>query len=134
MSKDAGDSGLPTYGEFARLVYNTAILSDPWLNGSERFRVRGMLLSEDDARRLLEAAEKVAYLHHELADIVRSNPRYLDDFFGMTPYQRAMWLASDGRWQGIARVDLFIGEDGRIRSCEMNSDTPSGEAEAVRGN
>jgi glutathionylspermidine synthase len=31
----------------------------------------------------------------------------------------------------MARADLFICEDGRIACCELNSDTPSGQPEAV---
>src|SRR5690606_22317549 len=53
------------------------------------------------------------------------------DFFSLTPYQKLMWLASEGRWHGIARLDAFLLEDGRIQICEMNSDTPSGEPEAT---
>src|SRR5262249_21693345 len=63
--------------------------------------------------------------------IVVRHPELLDQFFNFTPWQKAMWLASEGRWHGIARVDLFLCADGRVRACEMNSDTPSGEAEAV---
>jgi glutathionylspermidine synthase len=131
MNGEQREVSLPSYGEFARLLYRTSVLSDPWLNGVERFRVRGLVLTPDLAERLQDAAEKVAFLHHELVSIVRENPRFLDDFFALTPFQKLMWLASDGRWHGIARVDLFLCEDGNVRSCEMNSDTPSGEAEAV---
>lgn len=122
---------LPSYGDFAQGLYRTAILSDPWLGGKERFRLRGLILDEEQARRLKLVAERVAYLHHKVAEIVWHEPRLVDEYFGLTPYQKAMWLASEGRWHGIARVDLFICTDGRIRACEMNSDTPSGEAEAV---
>ena len=131
MNESQPESVFPSYGEFALSLYRTAILSDPWLEGSERFRLQGAVLDESQAARLAQAAERVAYLHHELAEIVWKQPHFLDDFFNLTPFQKAMWLASSGRWHGIARVDLFICEDGRVRACEMNSDTPSGEAEAV---
>lgn len=121
----------PSYGEFARMLYGTGIISDPWLGGRERFGLRGVVIDGDLARRLEQAAERFAWLHHELAGVVWEHPELLDDYFGLTPYQKAMWLASEGRWHGIARVDLFVCRDGRIRACEMNSDTPSGEAEAV---
>jgi glutathionylspermidine synthase len=122
---------LPTYGDFARMLYATCIISDPWIAGKERFRLQGVILTEDQAQQLNEAAERIGYLYHELTDIVLARPELLDDFYGLTPYQKAMWLESEGRWHGIARVDLFLCTDGKIRSCEMNSDTPSGEAEAV---
>ncbi|MEP7272514.1 MAG: glutathionylspermidine synthase family protein [Acidobacteriota bacterium] len=131
MNPASSEPVLPDYGEFARMLYRTAILSDPWLNGRERFRLRGVVLEEEKAAELKDAAERVAYLHHELATIVWSDPALLDDFFELTPFQKAMWLASGARWHGIARTDLFVCSDGRIRACEMNSDTPSGEAEAV---
>jgi glutathionylspermidine synthase len=124
-----------SYGDFARMLYATGVLSDPWLGGKERFRVRPALISESQAERLRAAAERVGLIYHELSEIVIRHPELLDQFFNLTPWQKAMWLASEGRWHGIARVDLFIcpngAEDGRVRACEMNSDTPSGEAEAA---
>jgi hypothetical protein len=125
------DLTLPDYGEFARLLYATCVLSDPWMNGKERFRLQGVVLGEERAAELCEVAERVGYVYHELAEVVAARPALLDEFFGLTPFQKAMWLASGGRWHGIARVDLFVCADGRVRSCEMNSDTPSGEAEAT---
>ncbi|MDX2033213.1 MAG: glutathionylspermidine synthase family protein [Blastocatellia bacterium] len=125
------DSQEMSYGEFARRLYATGMLSDPWLNGRERFRLQPVLLDSAEAGEFRLAAERIGFLYHELAEIVLDSPELLDEFFGLTPWQKAMWLASGGSWHGIARVDLFRCADGRIRSCEMNSDTPSGEAEAV---
>ena len=70
-------------------------------------------------------------MYQELVDLVWEEPRWLDDYFCLTPHQKLMWFAAQGRWHGIARADLFVCADGRIRCCEVNSDTPSGEAEAV---
>jgi glutathionylspermidine synthase len=106
-------------------------VSDPWLNGRERFRLQPAILSRELADDLSHGAECVAAVYHELTQLVLDHPELLDEFFQLTPWQKAMWLAAGGRWHGIARVDLFVCTDGRIRSCEMNSDTPSGEAEAV---
>ncbi len=121
----------PSYGKFAQMLYATGVLSDPWLGGKERFRLQPAILSQLQAAELETAAERVGLIYHELSEIVQSRPALLDQFFQLTPWQKAMWLASEGRWHGIARVDLFICNDGRIRACEMNSDTPSGEAEAT---
>jgi glutathionylspermidine synthase len=120
-----------TYSEFAQRIYATGMLSDPWLDGRERFRLDPVFLEPGQLAVFYQAAERVAYVYQELAEIVWGYPSLLDDFFQLTPFQKAMWLASEGRWHGIARVDLFLCTDGRIRACEMNSDTPSGEAEAV---
>jgi glutathionylspermidine synthase len=122
---------LLNYGEFARMLYATGVISDPWLNGRERFRLQAALLTNAQAESLRTVAERVGLLYHELTEVVLRYPVLLDQFFQLTPWQKAMWLASAGRWHGIARVDLFICTDGRVRACEMNSDTPSGEAETV---
>ncbi len=120
-----------TYGDFAQMLYATNVISDPWMGGRERFRLQPVILSQQQADELAVVAERVAAIYYEVSEIVLDHPELLDDFFGLTPFQKMMWLASGGRWHGIARVDLFLCTDGRIRSCEMNSDTPSGEAEAV---
>src|SRR5262249_56009732 len=118
---------LTDYVDFARMLYATGVLSDPWLGGKERFRLQPALLSQSQAERLRTAAERVGQVYHELSEIVVRRPELLDQFFNLTPWQKAMWLASEGRWHGIARVDLFICADGHVRACEMNSDTPSAQ-------
>jgi hypothetical protein len=70
-------------------------------------------------------------VYQELITLVWNHPAWLDDYFCLTPYQKLMWFAAQGRWHGIARADLFLCTDGRVQCCEVNSDTPSGEAEAV---
>lgn len=122
---------MKSYDELARKLYATGIVSDPWLNGRERFRLQPVALTRDQVTQLSIVAERLAAVYHELSQIVFRNPILLDQFFELTPWQKAMWFAAEGRWHGIARIDLFLCTDGRIRSCEMNSDTPSGEAEAV---
>lgn len=118
------------YQTFADALLSTNRISDPWLDGKERFRLEPVLLSQHQYLRLSEAAERIGALYDELCAIILNTPSYLD-FFNLTPYQRLMWFASGGEWHGIARLDLFLLSDGSIRTCEMNSDTPSGEAEAV---
>jgi glutathionylspermidine synthase len=120
-----------SYSEFARMIYDTGVLSDPWLGGRERFRLESVILTGEQAEALNLAAERIGLLYHELTEIVLRHPELLADFFNLTPWQKAMWIAAEGRWHGIARVDLFICRDGSVRACEMNSDTPSGEAEAA---
>jgi glutathionylspermidine synthase len=119
------------YAAFARAVYETGVLSDPWLDGNERFELGGVVLSARRARLLAEAAERVAYVHQELVQILIERPALLDEFYRLTPCQRAMWAGSGGLWHGMARADLFVCEDGSIACCELNSDTPSGQPEAV---
>ena len=125
------NDGLPEYGEFVARLYETGVLDDAWCDGAPRFRLQGVVVPAARARALRRAAERVSAVYQELVDLVWEEPRWLDDYFGLTPYQKLMWFAAQGRWHGIARADLFVCADGRIRCCEVNSDTPSGEAEAV---
>lgn len=120
-----------TYDDFARQLVATNIISDPWLNGVERFQLLPVVLDNSMFDQLYTAAKAIGVMHDELATIVWNEPELLDTYFHLTPFQRGMWLASGGRWHGIARIDCFVLEDGRINFCEMNSDTPSGEAETV---
>jgi len=122
---------LQNYNELAQRLYDSCIISDPWIDGKERFSLEPIILSASFYKRLCDASEKVGALYEEFTQIIWNHPDYLDDYFNLTPYQKLMWLSSNGDWHGIARLDLFLLEDGKIQICEMNSDTPSGEAETV---
>ena len=126
-----GQARYADYATFARAVYETGVLSDPWFDGRERFRMRGAVLSARQARALAEAAECVAYVHQELIEILLEEPALLHEFYHLTPCQQAMWEAAGGLWHGMARADLFVCTNGQIVCCELNSDTPSGQPEAV---
>ncbi len=127
----AGSEGLPAYEAFAQQLQHTGILSDAWIDGRPRFRLQGVILSDAQARALKRAAERVGAIYQELIALLWDHPEWLDSFFYLTPYQKLMWLSAQGRWHGIARADLFLCRDGAVQCCEVNSDTPSGEAEAV---
>ncbi|MFQ3582090.1 MAG: glutathionylspermidine synthase family protein [Chloracidobacterium sp.] len=119
------------YADFAHAVYATGVLSDPWLWGEPRFRLQGAIISPSLANQLAEAAEAVTYLHQALVEILLDKPEFIASFYQLTPFQRMMWQAAGGMWHGMARADLFLCADGRIQCCELNSDTPSGQPEAV---
>lgn len=131
MSDSSETLTSPEYAAFAQEMYETGIISDPWLEGQERFRLEPVILPHEQYRNMCDAAESIGRAYDELSRIVWNTPSLLDDYFHLTPYQKLMWLASGGRWHGIARLDMFILADGSIQICEMNSDTPSGEAETV---
>lgn len=120
----------PDYDSFASRIQQTGWISDPWIAGEPRFREAPVVLSSKQRAALEEAAESVAKVYDELARIVDAHPEHLEDHFGLTEVQRALWLTSAPAWHGIARADAFF-VDGTVRICEVNSDTPSGEAEAV---
>jgi glutathionylspermidine synthase len=119
------------YSDFAQKLYNTCIITDAWIDGHERFSLQPIILSENTLFSLYYAAESIGKIYEELCEIVWNEPRWIDEYFHLTPYQKFMWLSSGGQWHGISRLDLFLLTDDRIQMCEMNSDTPSGEAETV---
>jgi glutathionylspermidine synthase len=121
----------PVYAEFAAHLQATGIFSDAWVDGEPRFRLPGVVLSRARAGALRRAAERVGAVYQELIARVWEHPEWLDTYFHLTPYQKLMWFSAQGRWHGIARADVFLCGDGRVQCCEVNSDTPSGEAEAV---
>jgi glutathionylspermidine synthase len=120
-----------TFEALAERLLQTGIITDPWLSGAPRFRVEPLLLSRERVERLYRAAEEVAVAYHEVSLAVTAEPELLDTFFGLTPAQKLMWHASQPFWHGIARADVFATVGGGLAVCELNSDTPTGEPEAV---
>lgn len=118
------------YDAFARRIVASNVLSDPWLDGQPRFRQEPVWVTEKNQRDLYRAAEEVAAVYNELCLIIADEPRFLDDFFGLTPFQKAMWETSQPHWHGIARADVFVTDEG-LAFTEINCDTPTGEAEAT---
>jgi len=124
------DAALLAYDTFARRIVDGKILTDPWVDGKPRFRPEPVFLTPTEQRAMYRAAEEVAAVYNELCLIVADHPELLDDFFALTPFQKAMWLASTPLWHGLARADVFVTDDG-LAFAELNCDTPTGEAEAV---
>lgn len=122
------------YEAFARRVVESGLLTDPWVEGAPRFREEPVVVTSAEQRALYRAAEDVAAVYDELCSLVAARPALLDDFFGLTPWQKAMWLSSAPLWHGLARADLFMtneGDGSGLAVAELNCDTPTGEAEAV---
>jgi glutathionylspermidine synthase len=118
------------YDVFARRVVASGVLTDPWIDGEPRFRAAPLVVPADRAAALASAGALIAAAYHELCLLVEDEPRFLDDFFQLTPHQRLLWEASKPVWHGLARADLFFTADG-LACAELNCDTPTGEAEAV---
>ncbi len=119
------------YERFAERLYQTGILSDPWVEGRQRFSQRAWTIPDPQLEEMYRIGEKMTQVVEEMAVMIREDHSLLDRYFMLTPWQKMMWLSAEGRWHGIARVDLFQCQDGRWQVCEINSDTPSGEAEAI---
>jgi glutathionylspermidine synthase len=118
------------YRQFAARLTASGILSDPWLDGRPRFATQPHVITSDTDRSLRAAAETIAALHEEVAQLCLADASLLERYFSFTPYQRLMWEASAPAWHGLARADVFLTDAGPV-VCELNCDTPSGEAEAV---
>ncbi|MEZ5964828.1 MAG: glutathionylspermidine synthase family protein [Planctomycetota bacterium] len=104
-------------------------LGDPWCEGAPRFAAAPLRVTPARLQALQAAAAAVAAVHDELCGLVAAAPHLLDDFFQLTPFQKLLWQASAPHWHGIARADVFCTASGP-KVCELNSDTPSGQAEA----
>jgi glutathionylspermidine synthase len=121
---------MTSYEAFATRAIAGGLLTDPWVDGRPRFREEPILLRPAEQRQLFRAAEDMGAVYDELCSIVADSPSLLDSFFCLTAFQKAMWLASQPSWHGIARADLFLTAEGPVLA-ELNCDTPTGEAEAV---
>jgi glutathionylspermidine synthase len=119
------------YGAFAKSILASGIISDPWIDGQPRFRREPLVLPVRDAEALAEVGRAIGELYEEASQICWDEPALLDDFFALTPVQKAMFQASRPLWHGIARADVFRTSDGGWVVAELNCDTPTGEPEAV---
>jgi glutathionylspermidine synthase len=119
-----------TYPAFVARLTAGGIISDPWVGGRPRFRPDPVVLTAGEQRALYGAAEEMAAVWNELCAICAANPELVTGFLGLTEVQQALWGSSAPHWHGIARADVFLTGNGPM-VCELNCDTPSGEAEAV---
>jgi glutathionylspermidine synthase len=118
------------YELLAERILDTGVFSDPWIDGSPRFRAEPLVVTEADRELLYRVAEQVAGVYNEACRVVDGSDELLDDFFKLSPVQKLMWDASRPFWHGIARADVFLTDEGPA-VCELNCDTPTGEPEAT---
>ncbi|HSS39959.1 MAG TPA: glutathionylspermidine synthase family protein [Polyangia bacterium] len=121
---------LTSYHDFAADLVSDGILTDPWVDGEPRFRMTPIAIDRRTQQDLYAAAECVAAVHAEAASWCAADPALVAQFFDLPPSYEFMWRTSAPRWHGIARADVFLTAAGP-QVCELNSDTPSGEPEAV---
>ena len=115
---------------FAARLVATGVVSDPWIDGRPRFQARPVVIAAAERRALEGAAEEICAAYQSLALLCAADPDLVARTFHLTEFQRLMWRSSAPLWHVLARADVFV-TDGGLRVCELNCDTPSGEAEAV---
>ena len=118
------------YAAFAARLTASGVISDPWFEGQPRFQQFPLVLRVAEQAALYRAAEEMAAAWNELCLFCAADPGLVSGFLGMTAVQQALWRASAPHWHGIARADVFLTDTGPM-ICELNCDTPTGEAEAV---
>jgi hypothetical protein len=129
VGPSAGTAAASEYLPFADRLVRTGLVADPWFDGRPRFDPRPCWLTPSDARALAAAAARAAMAFDEAVQLAAAHPACLDDFFGLTQTQKVMFAVSAPLWHGLARADVFRCDDGQLRICELNCDTPSGLGE-----
>jgi glutathionylspermidine synthase len=126
----SGSREVAAYARFAERVRDVGLVSDPWLGGQPRFATQTLDLPDGDWRAIREAAETMTAAHDELVQRVARDEALFHAYSTLGPAGRAVWQCAAPRWHGIARADVFLTAGGPVL-CELNSDTPSGQAEAI---
>jgi glutathionylspermidine synthase len=121
---------LTSYADFAADLVAQGIVKDPWVDGAPRFRMTPVRLDRATQASLYAAAEGIAAVHDEAAALCARDAELRRRFFDLPPSYELMWRMSAPLWHGLARADVFLTDAGP-QVCELNSDTPSGEPEAV---
>lgn len=121
---------MSTAHDFAAALQRTTPLADPWLDGAPRLAADPFVVAHARHAQLAAAAVGLVQAHEELAQWCTREPELAAGLLGLSRWQLGMWQCSAPHWHGIARADVFWTDDG-ARVCELNSDTPSGQAEAV---
>ena len=72
------DESLGRYEDFAQEVVDTHIISDPWVEGEERFRLEPLVLSRREHDAFTTAVEEVGAAYDELLGLLYDNPDLVD--------------------------------------------------------
>jgi len=115
---------------FEARIVASGLIGDPYYEGAPRFREEPVVLSSARYAAMERAAEALVAAHDEAVRLVARDETLLDSFFELMPCQKLAFLASCPFWHGYARADVFETDEG-LKICELNSDTPTGHAEAT---
>ncbi len=119
------------FDAYAARIVASGFITDPWLDGAPRFDSRPTILSAEQHRALCVAGEDLCFVLDEALRLVLDDDDQRAAFLGLTPTQEVMLHASAPLWHGLARADVFVTDDGSLQVTELNSDTPTGEPEAI---
>ena len=119
------------FDAYAARIAASGFITDPWLDGAPRFDATPTVLSVVAHRALCAAGEDLTFVLDEALRLILDDDDQRAAFLKLTPTQEAMLQASGPLWHGLARADVFVTDDGGLQVTELNSDTPTGEPEAI---
>ncbi len=114
----------------AARITASGFISDPWLFGEPRFSSEPVVLDVDEHQQLCQAGEDLCAVINEAVQLLCEHDDQRAQFLPLTNAQALMLEKSRGLWHGLARADVFFTEQG-LQVTELNSDTPTGEPEAI---
>jgi len=124
-----------SFDDYAARITATGFITDPWLDGAPRFDAKPATLSAAQHAVLCSAGEDLTAVLDEAVQLLFEDEEQRRAFLPLTPAQQAMLASSGGLWHGLARADVFFVDDGNgplsVQVTELNSDTPTGEPEAI---
>ena len=118
------------YASFAQRIMAMGLINDPWIDDAPRFGATPVRLTADEHRALCAAGEDLAAVIDEALHLLIDDDAQRAAFLPLTSTAAMLLQASGGLWHGIARADVFVTRDG-LQITELNSDTPTGEPEAI---
>lgn len=118
------------YAAFAARIVSSGFITDPWFDGEPRFSSTPVVLSPAQHQALCRAGESLALVLNDALQLLLDDDDQRAAFLPLPPTQLAMLQHSGGLWHGLARADVFVTRDG-LQVTELNSDTPTGEPEAI---
>ena len=127
---DPADTLAAAYAHFADRIVDKGLINDPWFDDAPRFGSTPVVLDTDEHRALCDAGEALAAVIDEAVKLLLDDDVQRAQFLPLLPTATALLTASGGMWHGIARADVFVTKDG-LQVTELNSDTPTGEPEAI---
>jgi hypothetical protein len=116
----------------ARALTDRYLVFDAWVAGQRRVDLHPLVLSPSLHRKAVAAAEGAVRAVGAVTRRALSEGREANEY-GFHPDTLRLARASHdaGDDAALMRVDLLLGDDGEVRTCEVNADCPGGHNEAA---